>query len=136
MRRACSMRKVWPIGYTLQSQSEYPKPKWFHSVTFTNSFEVAKTRLQLDGELQAKSTNYQRVYNNAFDALKKTWRTEGLKGVNVGRIHSRNVSSVKSRIRTRADTISDWCAARSRPGICISDLPERLPNGSLRAFQA
>ncbi|KAH8925105.1 mitochondrial carrier [Atractiella rhizophila] len=52
------------------------------SVTFTNPFEVAKTRLQLQGELQAKGT--QKVYNNAFDALRKTWKFEGIRGVQSG----------------------------------------------------
>lgn len=47
--------------------------------------QVAKTRLQLDGELQSRavahgSAPYKKVYNNAFDALKKTWQSEGVKG--------------------------------------------------------
>ena len=46
--------------------------------------EVAKTRLQLDGELQSRATSggqpYKRVYSSAFDAIKKTWQTEGIRG--------------------------------------------------------
>ncbi|KAK9900878.1 mitochondrial carrier [Cystobasidium minutum MCA 4210] len=59
------------------------------SVTVTNPAEVAKTRLQLDGELQSRaaahgSAPYKKVYNNAFDALKKTWQSEGVKGIQRG----------------------------------------------------
>lgn len=53
--------------------------------------EVAKTRLQLDGELQSRAsasgsggTPYKRVYNNAFDAIRKTWAHEGLPGIQRG----------------------------------------------------
>lgn len=50
--------------------------------------QVAKTRLQLDGELQSRaaahgSAPYKKVYNNAFDALKKTWQSEGVKGKHI-----------------------------------------------------
>lgn len=51
--------------------------------------EVAKTRLQLDGELQSRASAsggvpYKRVYNNAFDAIRKTWASEGIKGIQRG----------------------------------------------------
>lgn len=48
--------------------------------------EVAKTRLQLDGELQSRagSTKHVKVYNNAFDALRKIWHYEGLSGIQRG----------------------------------------------------
>ena len=59
----------------------------WYSVTFTNSFEVAKTRLQLEGELQSRSSIHKRVYNNAFDALRKIWQSEGIRGVNVCLCH-------------------------------------------------
>ncbi|GAA96845.1 uncharacterized protein L969DRAFT_478866 [Mixia osmundae IAM 14324] len=57
------------------------------SATVTNPAEVAKTRLQLDGELQSRTSGAagrQKVYKNAFDALAKTWRYEGLAGVQRG----------------------------------------------------
>lgn len=44
--------------------------------------QVAKTRLQLDGEL-AKSSEHKRVYTSAYDAIKKTWKSEGFRGINV-----------------------------------------------------
>lgn len=69
----------------------------------SNPAEVAKTRLQLDGELQQSSRvraasaatssvgaphppvgEYTKVYNSAFDALKKTWHYEGISGVQRG----------------------------------------------------
>jgi solute carrier family 25, member 34/35 len=51
-------------------------------VTVSNPFEVAKTRLQLQGEL-AKGGGI-KVYNNAADVLAKTWRNEGLRGLQRG----------------------------------------------------
>ncbi|PAV22061.1 oxaloacetate carrier [Pyrrhoderma noxium] len=52
------------------------------AVTFSNPAEVAKTRLQLQGEL-AKGGG-KRVYNSAVDVLAKTWRNEGIKGLQRG----------------------------------------------------
>ncbi|KAG8820916.1 Mitochondrial oxaloacetate carrier protein [Serendipita sp. 401] len=52
------------------------------AVTISNPAEVAKTRLQLQGEL-AKGGG-QRVYNSAVDVLRKTWRNEGIRGVQRG----------------------------------------------------
>ncbi|GJN87435.1 hypothetical protein Rhopal_000384-T1 [Rhodotorula paludigena] len=73
----------------------------------TNPMEVAKTRLQLDGELQgrahlptsakvaggaaipdvhpaAKAGPSGKVYTSAFDCMRKTWRHEGLGGIQRG----------------------------------------------------
>lgn len=48
----------------------------------SNPAEVAKTRLQLQGELgQGGSV---KVYNNAIDVLAKTWRNEGIRGLQRG----------------------------------------------------
>jgi solute carrier family 25, member 34/35 len=44
--------------------------------------EVSKTRMQLQGEL-AKDGGV-KVYNNALDAIKKTWKNEGIRGVQRG----------------------------------------------------
>jgi len=52
------------------------------AVTFSNPAEVAKTRLQLQGEL-AKDGGV-KVYNSAVDALAKTWRNEGIRGLQRG----------------------------------------------------
>lgn len=51
-------------------------------VTFSNPAEVAKTRLQLQGEL-AKDGGV-RVYSSAVDVLAKTWRNEGIRGLQRG----------------------------------------------------
>jgi hypothetical protein len=51
-------------------------------VTFTNPAEVAKTRLQLQGEL-AKAGE-KKVYKNVFDVFAKTWRNEGIRGMQRG----------------------------------------------------
>ena len=51
-------------------------------VTFSNPFEVAKTRMQLQGEL-AKNGGI-KVYNNAIDVLAKTWKNEGIRGLQRG----------------------------------------------------
>lgn len=52
------------------------------AVTFSNPAEVAKTRLQLQGEL-AKDGG-KKVYNSAVDVLAKTWKNEGIKGLQRG----------------------------------------------------
>jgi hypothetical protein len=43
-----------------------------------------KTRLQLQGELQKADSNAPRVYKNALDVFVKTWRNEGIKGLQRG----------------------------------------------------
>jgi hypothetical protein len=45
--------------------------------------EVMKTRLQLQGELM-KTSDAPKVYANVFDVFKKTWRNEGIKGLQRG----------------------------------------------------
>ncbi|KZT43856.1 mitochondrial carrier [Sistotremastrum suecicum HHB10207 ss-3] len=52
------------------------------AVTFSNPAEVMKTRMQLQGEL-AKGGG-EKVYKNVFDTFGKTWRNEGLKGIQRG----------------------------------------------------
>ncbi|KAF7303220.1 hypothetical protein MKEN_01285800 [Mycena kentingensis (nom. inval.)] len=51
------------------------------AVTVSNPAEVAKTRLQLQGELAKTS---EKVYKNAFDAIAKTYRNEGIRGIQRG----------------------------------------------------
>ncbi|KAF8665438.1 hypothetical protein AX16_000457 [Volvariella volvacea WC 439] len=52
------------------------------AVTISNPAEVAKTRLQLQGEL-AKGGGV-KVYNNALDVFAKTWKHEGIRGLQRG----------------------------------------------------
>ncbi|KAF8634871.1 hypothetical protein AX15_000626 [Amanita polypyramis BW_CC] len=52
------------------------------AVTVSNPAEVAKTRLQLQGEL-AKKTGV-KVYNNVLDVLRKTFKNEGVRGLQRG----------------------------------------------------
>ncbi|PFH52255.1 hypothetical protein AMATHDRAFT_2261 [Amanita thiersii Skay4041] len=52
------------------------------AVTVSNPAEVAKTRLQLQGEL-AKGGAV-KVYNNAIDVFRKTARNEGIRGLQRG----------------------------------------------------
>ncbi|KAL5535664.1 OAC1 [Sanghuangporus sanghuang] len=52
------------------------------AVTFSNPAEVAKTRLQLQGELVKGGG--ERVYKSAVDVLVKTWRNEGIRGLQRG----------------------------------------------------
>lgn len=44
-----------------------------------------KTRLQLQGEL-AKDPNFHKVYKNVGDVFKKTWKNEGIRGLQRGLI--------------------------------------------------
>jgi len=52
------------------------------AVTFSNPAEVAKTRLQLQGELVKGGGK--KVYRNALDVFAKTWRMEGIRGIQRG----------------------------------------------------
>ncbi|KAL4070687.1 oxaloacetate carrier [Scleroderma citrinum] len=52
------------------------------AVTVSNPAEVAKTRMQLQGELAREGG--QKVYKNALDVLAKTWRNEGIRGLQRG----------------------------------------------------
>ncbi|KIM32446.1 hypothetical protein M408DRAFT_20740 [Serendipita vermifera MAFF 305830] len=52
------------------------------AVTISNPAEVAKTRLQLQGELTKGGGK--RVYTSAVDVLRKTWKNEGLRGIQRG----------------------------------------------------
>ena len=55
-------------------------------VTVSNPAEVAKTRMQLQGELAKRGAA--KVYNNALDVIAKTWRNEGIRGVQRGLGHA------------------------------------------------
>ncbi|PLW15081.1 hypothetical protein PCANC_13068 [Puccinia coronata f. sp. avenae] len=52
------------------------------AVTFTNPMEVAKTRLQLDGELMSKGSP--KTYTNPIDVLRKIVRNEGFRACQKG----------------------------------------------------
>jgi hypothetical protein len=43
-----------------------------------------KTRLQLQGELVKADANAPRVYNNVMDVFRKTWKNEGIRGLQRG----------------------------------------------------
>lgn len=58
------------------TQLNYPQ------VTISNPAEVIKTRLQLQGELAKEGAV--RVYKHAPDAFVKTWKNEGIRGLQRG----------------------------------------------------
>ena len=51
-------------------------------MTVSNPAEVAKTRMQLQGELAKQGAA--KVYKNTLDVIAKTWRNEGIRGVQRG----------------------------------------------------
>eukprot|EP01137_Pigoraptor_chileana_P014731 Opistho-2@69739 len=51
------------------------------AAVITNPFDVAKVRVQLQGEL---SKGGQRVYNGSIDCIRKTYRHEGIRGLQKG----------------------------------------------------
>ena len=70
------------IGYLFESRSvSSPSKPGPHHVDWSQA-EVAKTRLQLQGEL-AKDGGV-KVYNSAIDVLSKTFRNEGIRGLQRG----------------------------------------------------
>lgn len=76
----------WYCGlYCRESASNCEFELFSHSneqVTVSNPAEVAKTRLQLQGELTKGGG--QKVYKNALDVFAKTWRNEGIRGLQRG----------------------------------------------------
>ncbi|CAI2196641.1 18289_t:CDS:2, partial [Funneliformis geosporum] len=54
------------------------------AVTFTNPWEVVKTRLQLQGELARGNSNYVRPYRNIFQAVYLILKHEGVRGIQKG----------------------------------------------------
>lgn len=70
-----------------------------YSIASIYSAEVAKTRLQLQGELAKDSGK--RVYASAVDVLRKTWKNEGIRGVQRG-LAPAYVYQVNVGIRTLA----------------------------------
>jgi solute carrier family 25 protein 34/35 len=63
------------------------------AVTFTNPFEVVKTRMQLQGELQAKGKV---LYSNAPRAFMTILKNEGLSGIQKGLGVACKLSAVKT----------------------------------------
>jgi solute carrier family 25 protein 34/35 len=51
-------------------------------VTVSNPAEVAKTRLQLQGELAKEGEK--KVYKHSLDVFAKTWKNEGVRGMQRG----------------------------------------------------
>lgn len=68
------------------------------AVTVSNPFEVAKVRLQLQGEL-SKAGEFTKVYNNAGDVLVKTWRHEGIRGIQRGLAPAVSITRIHSSTR-------------------------------------
>ncbi|KAJ3414300.1 Mitochondrial oxaloacetate carrier protein [Chytridiales sp. JEL 0842] len=54
------------------------------AVTFTNPWEVVKTRLQLQGELEKRNPGHKRPYGSAPQAFIKIFRDEGIRGIQKG----------------------------------------------------
>ncbi|KAF0349248.1 mitochondrial oxaloacetate transport protein [Gigaspora margarita] len=54
------------------------------AVTFSNPWEVVKTRLQLQGELARNNSNYVKPYKNVLQAVYYIIRHEGLFSINKG----------------------------------------------------
>lgn len=66
-------------------------------MTVSNPAEVTKTRLQLQGEL-AKGGGI-KVYTSPLDVFVKTWRNEGIRGI------QRGLSSAVSHMLPRISTL-------------------------------
>ncbi|CAG8781725.1 15669_t:CDS:2, partial [Cetraspora pellucida] len=54
------------------------------AVTFSNPWEVVKTRLQLQGELAQSNSNYAKPYKNVFQAFYYIIKHEGILSINKG----------------------------------------------------
>ena len=76
---------------------------------------MAKTRLQLQGELARGGGP--RVYNNVFDVFAKTWRNEGVRGVQRGLSPAVRMTCVRTYFN-RALTNLIVCVSSKIPNIC------------------
>jgi hypothetical protein len=85
--------------------------------------EVLKTRLQLQGELQRADSNAPKVYKSVLDVFKKTWRMEGIKGLQRGLL-----PAVSSRPRA---AICRWLMAADSV-VWLSDPAQWVQTGVLR----
>jgi hypothetical protein len=74
------------IYFSVQHSSLQPQ------VTVSNPAEVAKTRLQLQGELAKDGVK--KVYSSAIDVLGKTWKNEGIRGLQRGLAPAVRISSL------------------------------------------
>ncbi|CAK9094248.1 Mitochondrial oxaloacetate transport protein (Mitochondrial carrier protein PMT) [Durusdinium trenchii] len=54
------------------------------AVLLTNPLEVAKTRMQMQHELEPQAAKHERTYRSGFDCMRKTYAIEGLRGVQRG----------------------------------------------------
>jgi len=95
----------------------------------SNPAEVAKTRLQLQGELAKTMTV--RVYNNVFDVFRKTFKNEGIRGVQRGLapavslfdfILPRSFTTYPVRLSSKLHTVHPIRLSQ----ILTKDPPERL----------
>lgn len=71
------------VSRELRKESERIQISHALIYSLANIPEVMKTRLQLQGELM-KTSDAPKVYANVFDVFKKTWRNEGIKGLQRG----------------------------------------------------
>lgn len=72
-----------------------------------NMPEVMKTRLQLQGELQKVDANAPRVYKNVLDVFRKTWRNEGIRGLQRGLLPAVSLS-ISSRVSAATPMRLKW----------------------------
>ena len=81
-------------------------------MTVSNPAEVAKTRLQLQGEL-TKGGGV-KVYSSPLDVFVKTWRHEGIRGI------QRGLSSAVSHMLPRIQPFLNRCYGVRIPGKVLS----------------
>ncbi|GJJ13095.1 hypothetical protein Clacol_007345 [Clathrus columnatus] len=106
------------------------------AVTVSNPAEVVKTRLQLQGELTKDISK--RVYNSALDALVKTWKNEGIKGIQRGLTPApfrRNINRLIGRAPSEhiAATSGIAGAASGVVGACLGN-PLFLVKARMQAY--
>ena len=78
-------------------------------VTVSNPAEVAKTRLQLQGELAQRGGP--KVYRNVLDVFAKTWRNEGIRGVQRGLAPAVRMSCARTQLKP---------VGLTDPTVCVS----------------
>ncbi|KAI3637016.1 hypothetical protein MIR68_004722 [Amoeboaphelidium protococcarum] len=99
------------------------------SVTFTNPFEVVKTRLQLQGELIKKSQLSSKTYNSIAHAFIKIGRTEGILALQKGLVPAYFYQVIMNGVRFGGyDLIKDRVQSVIAPQMLQNNQPHFLSN--------
>jgi hypothetical protein len=83
-----------------------------------NVAETMKTRLQLQGELVKADANVEKVYRNVGDVFRKTWKNEGIRGLQRGLMPAYGYQVLLNGSRLGEFKLWKWRGGRRRAWGC------------------